>query len=156
MTTTTDETAPRHHLGAVHRRADVCREPRGGLARTVGTAGQARVVRRAGPERRHRDDGLPRGRDGGGVRRARRHSYRFLARYSDIVERQRVVYTYDMFYAGQKLSVSIGSFELSGKGDSTDVVYTESIAIHDGREKLESRRDGTEELLDALGRSLDG
>ena len=84
------------------------------------------------------------------------NTYRFEARYVDIVDQERIVNSYDMFYGGTKLSVSISSYELADAGDSTRLTFTESMAVFDGKETLESRRSGTESILDALAQFLQG
>lgn len=82
------------------------------------------------------------------------HGYRFEARYVDIVEQERIVSSYEMSYGGTKLSVSISSYELADAGDSTRLTFTESMAVFDGKETLESRRSGAESILDALAHYL--
>lgn len=82
-------------------------------------------------------------------------TFRYDAVYSDIVENQRIVYTYDMHLDDVRLSVSLAVVELTPEGDRTHMHYTEHGAFLDGHDKVEYREHGTNELLDALGRSLE-
>ncbi len=82
---------------------------------------------------------------------------RFDATYFDIVENQRVVYTYDMYVDDRKLSVSLASIELRPTKDGgTRMVVTEQGAYFgdDTAESAASRKRGTEALMDNLGKSI--
>ena len=63
---------------------------------------------------------------------------RFEALYFDIVPERRLVYTYDMYWQGKKISVSLASVEFValGKenGQSTKLIVTEQHAFLDGYE----------------------
>ncbi len=79
----------------------------------------------------------------------------FYATYADIVPDERIVYTYEMTMGGRRISVSIAAIELrSGTGGGTDLRVTEHGVYLDGLDTPEMRRQGTEELLTALGASL--
>ena len=80
--------------------------------------------------------------------------FRYEATYHDIVEDDRIVYAYDMYMDGTRISVSLGTVELSPDGDGTRLVYTEKGAYLDGHDTPEQRQEGTEQLFDALGESL--
>jgi uncharacterized protein YndB with AHSA1/START domain len=80
--------------------------------------------------------------------------FRYEATYHDIVEDDRIVYAYDMYMDGTRISVSLGTVELSADGDGTRLVYTEKGAYLDGHDTPEQRQAGTEQLFDALGESL--
>jgi uncharacterized protein YndB with AHSA1/START domain len=80
--------------------------------------------------------------------------YRYEALYHDIVDEDRIVYTYDMYMNDARISVSLGTIELRADGDGTRLTYTESGAYLDGADTPEQRQAGTEQLLDALGESL--
>jgi uncharacterized protein YndB with AHSA1/START domain len=80
--------------------------------------------------------------------------YRYEADYRDIVENERIVYTYDMYMDDARISVSLGTIELRPDGDGTKLTYTESCAFFDGADTPEQRQAGTEQILDALGESL--
>jgi uncharacterized protein YndB with AHSA1/START domain len=80
--------------------------------------------------------------------------YRYEARYHDIVERDRIVYTYDMYMNDTRISVSLGTVELESAGAGTKLTYTENTAFFDGADTPEQRQGGTEQILDALGEAL--
>jgi uncharacterized protein YndB with AHSA1/START domain len=81
--------------------------------------------------------------------------YEFDGRYQDIVERERIVYTYEMLIDGVRISVSVTTVELSPEGGGTRLVLTEQGAFLDGGETAARREQGTGSLLDALGAELD-
>jgi uncharacterized protein YndB with AHSA1/START domain len=80
--------------------------------------------------------------------------YLYEAIYHDIVEDERIVYAYDMYMNDARISVSLGTIELTPDGDGTRLVYTEKGAFLDGHDTPEQRQEGTESLFDALGQSL--
>ena len=85
---------------------------------------------------------------------------RFEALYFDVVPERRIVYTYDMYWQGKKISVSLASVEFvalgkeNGKG--TKLIVTEQHAFLDGYEDGGSRERGTLALIDNLGVALAG
>jgi uncharacterized protein YndB with AHSA1/START domain len=83
---------------------------------------------------------------------------RFEALYFDVVPERRLVYTYDMYWQGKKISVSLASVEFvaHGKDDGTRLVVTEQHAFLDGHEDGGSRERGTRSLIDNLGMALAG
>jgi len=78
----------------------------------------------------------------------------FQCEYRDIVENARIVYVYDMYADGTKISVSLATitFEKSGKG--TKLTVTEQGVFLDGYDDAGARERGTNDLMDKLGRSL--
>ena len=82
-------------------------------------------------------------------------SYRYDAVYQDIVEDQRIVYTYDMHLNGQRISVSVATIELTPAGTGTRLVLTEQGVFLDGLDRPADREKGTNDLMDKLGTSLD-
>jgi uncharacterized protein YndB with AHSA1/START domain len=76
---------------------------------------------------------------------------RFVSTYTDIVERQRIVFTYDMWVDGQHLSTSLTTIALEPEGDATRLTYTEQAVHFDGLDSIEGREEGTNGLLDLLG-----
>ena len=78
----------------------------------------------------------------------------FQCEYRDIVENTRIVYVYDMYADGKKISVSLATitFEKSGKG--TKLTVTEQGVFLDGYDDAGARERGTNDLIDKLGRSL--
>ncbi len=82
--------------------------------------------------------------------------YTFDALYQDIVANERIVSTYHMLMDDQRISVSVATVEFMAEGTGTKLVYTEQGAFLDGYDTPTQRRQGTEELLDALGAALRG
>ena len=81
---------------------------------------------------------------------------RFEALYFDVVPEKRLVYTYDMYWQGRKISVSLASIEFVLAGRGTKLVVTEQHAFLDGYEDAGSRERGTRSLLENLAESLGG
>jgi len=82
--------------------------------------------------------------------------FEFAATYCDIVENERIVWTYDMLMDGRRISVSLSTVEIAGAPGGTKLVMTEQGAYLDGLDTNEQRRDGTEQFLDALAGFLAG
>jgi len=81
----------------------------------------------------------------------------FDARFFDIVPGRRIVYTYDMWHNGRKLSVSLATFEfMSAPDGATRFVMTEHGAFLDGYDDAGSRKRGSIGLVDQLERYLIG
>jgi uncharacterized protein YndB with AHSA1/START domain len=83
-------------------------------------------------------------------------TYTFDATYQDIVEDERIVYTYDMHLNGQRISVSVATVEFKPQGDATRLVFTEQGAFLDGFDDPRMREQGTGSLLEALDKELKG
>jgi uncharacterized protein YndB with AHSA1/START domain len=85
---------------------------------------------------------------------------RFEALYFDVVPEKRLVYTYDMYWQGKKISVSLASVEFvaQGKDNSrgTKLIVTEQHAFLDGYEDGGSRERGTLSLIDNLEVAMGG
>jgi uncharacterized protein YndB with AHSA1/START domain len=77
----------------------------------------------------------------------------FHCEYRDIVPNERIVYVYDMYVDGTKISVSLATvtFETAGKG--TKLTVTEQGVFLDGYDDAGGREHGTNILLDQLGAS---
>jgi uncharacterized protein YndB with AHSA1/START domain len=88
------------------------------------------------------------GRWGGGVVST------FDATYYDVIEGERLVYCYEMHLDDRKISVSVATLQLQADGKRTRLLVTEQGAFLDGYDDAGARERGTDELLDALGRSL--
>jgi uncharacterized protein YndB with AHSA1/START domain len=80
--------------------------------------------------------------------------YSYDARYEDIVDDERFVYTYNMRREGVRISVSVTTVELHADGDRTHLSYTEQGVFLDGGDTPEQREHGTRELLDKLAEAL--
>ena len=79
---------------------------------------------------------------------------RFHSIYTDIVEHQRIIFTYDMWLDDQHMSTSLTTIALEADGDGTRLTYTEQGVHLDGLDTVEGREEGTGGLLDNLGAFL--
>jgi uncharacterized protein YndB with AHSA1/START domain len=79
---------------------------------------------------------------------------RFLSTYTDIVEQQRIVYVYDMWFDDAHISTSLTTVTLEPVEEGTLLTFVEHGVHLDGHDTAEGREEGTGEILDALGRSL--
>ena len=94
---------------------------------------------------------------GHGTEEGRWHSgprSRFTSTYTDIVDLQRVVFTYDMWVEERHLSTSLTTIVLEPDGDHTRLTYTEQGVHFDGLDSPEGREEGTKGLLDQIGAYL--
>ena len=78
----------------------------------------------------------------------------FQSTYTDIVDLQRIVFTYDMWVDGRHLSTSLTTITLAPDGDGTRLTYTEQAVHFDGLDSAEGREQGSRGLLDQLGSYL--
>lgn len=78
----------------------------------------------------------------------------FFVTYADIVPDERIVYTYEMTMDGRRISVSVATVELRAAAGGTELTVTEQGVYLDGLDQPAYRREGTEQLLTALGDSL--
>ncbi len=80
-------------------------------------------------------------------------TFRYDARYYDIVPDQRIMYAYEMYAGDARISVSVATIEFVKSGDGTTLTVTEQGAYLDGIDGPEApslRREGTAEMLDNL------
>lgn len=80
-------------------------------------------------------------------------TYRYDARYYDIVPDQRIIYSYEMYAADTRISVSVATITFANHGDGTALTWTEQGAFLDGidgHEAPDLRREGTVEMVDHL------
>lgn len=80
--------------------------------------------------------------------------YSFDAIYQDIVDGQRIVYTYDMHRDEDRISVSVATVEIEGAGAATKLTLTEQGVFLDGLDDPAEREHGTNVLMDVLGQRL--
>jgi uncharacterized protein YndB with AHSA1/START domain len=80
----------------------------------------------------------------------------FHARYWEILPEQRIVYAYEMHLLEKRISVSLATVEFFAEGKGTKLVVTEQGAFLNGYDDAGSREQGTNFLMDALGKSLEG
>lgn len=79
---------------------------------------------------------------------------RFESTYTDIVEPQRIVFTYDMWANDRHMSTSLATIVLEPEAKGTRLTYTEQGVHLDGIDTVEGREEGTRGLLDNLGAYL--
>lgn len=82
-------------------------------------------------------------------------TYTFDLTYRDIVPDNRIVYAYDMTMNGERISVSLATIELFPIEGGTRMVVKEDGAFLDGLDRYQAREEGTNYLIDLLGRWLD-
>lgn len=76
--------------------------------------------------------------------------------FQDIVEDERMVFSYSMSIDGSPFPVSLATIELaSATSSKTRLTFTERDACLDGRDDVAGREAGTRELLEALGAELE-
>jgi uncharacterized protein YndB with AHSA1/START domain len=95
----------------------------------------------------------------GGVERleaqaSERERYIYEARYYDIVTDERIVYVYEMYRNGTRISVSLTSVELEAVAEGTRLSYIEQGVFLDGQDTSAAREHGTRELLEKLSAQL--
>jgi uncharacterized protein YndB with AHSA1/START domain len=75
----------------------------------------------------------------------------FTSHYLDILPGERIIYAYEMSFAGARLSASLVTIQLSPAGEKCRMTYTEQVAILEGRADAgQQRLMGTEHGLDRL------
>jgi len=78
----------------------------------------------------------------------------FQARYFEVIPDARIIYGYEMYVDGRKISVSLATIEFQPSGQGTRLVMTEQGAFLDGYDDAGSREEGTRWLLEKLGEAL--
>jgi uncharacterized protein YndB with AHSA1/START domain len=84
-------------------------------------------------------------------------TFRYDARYYDIVPEQRIVYSYEMYAEDVRISVSVATIEFTKTSEGTALNWTEQGAYLDGIDGPSApslRKEGTTEMLDGLTRYL--
>ncbi|WP_448949848.1 SRPBCC family protein [Labrys neptuniae] len=74
----------------------------------------------------------------------------FRAHYFDIVPGERILYGYEMSFAGKKISASLVTVLFTPAGGETRLVFTEQAAYLGGPDTQRQRQAGTEWGLDRL------
>jgi uncharacterized protein YndB with AHSA1/START domain len=77
------------------------------------------------------------------------------ALYYDIVPNQRMVYSYEMYADGSRISVSVASIELLETAAATALIWTEQGAFLDGLDTSELREGGTSWMIDNMAEYFD-
>jgi uncharacterized protein YndB with AHSA1/START domain len=84
-------------------------------------------------------------------------TFRYDARYYDIVPGQRIIYAYEMYADDARISVSVATIEFTKDAGGTALTWTEQGAYLDGIDGPQApslRKGGTTEMLDGLTRYL--
>lgn len=119
-------------------------------------ADQAAKSRWFGPGEDHRLDFRVGGSEHLKVRTGEGVLYTFDSLYQDVVQDERIVYSYEMHRDGVLISVSVATIELRPAGEGTQLVLTEQGVFLDGHDTPQEREHGTRELLVALEAALAG
>ena len=72
----------------------------------------------------------------------------------ELVELERIVFTYDMWVDGRHMSTSLTTIALNPQPGGTHLTYTEQGVHFDGLDDPAGREEGTRGLLDQLGHFL--
>ncbi len=80
---------------------------------------------------------------------------KYDALYYDIVPNQRIVYSYEMYADGSRISVSVASIELLEIANSTTLIWTEQGAFLDGLDTSDLREGGTSWMIDNMAEYFD-
>ena len=84
-------------------------------------------------------------------------TFRYDARYYDIVPDQRIIYSYEMYANDARISVSVATIEFAATAEGTALTWTEQGAYLDGFDGDQAprlRQGGTEEMLEGLAKYL--
>jgi len=79
----------------------------------------------------------------------------FDAMFHDIVENERIVFSYNLHVGDAKLSSSLQTLEFFAAPTGTRLLLTEHGAYFDGHDTWQVRRDGTAGLLEALASAVE-
>jgi uncharacterized protein YndB with AHSA1/START domain len=80
--------------------------------------------------------------------------YVYDARYQEIAEGRRIVYSFTMDRGETRISASLATVEIEPSAAGTRLLYTEQAVYLDGGDTPEIREHGTRELLDKLAAAL--
>jgi uncharacterized protein YndB with AHSA1/START domain len=84
-------------------------------------------------------------------------TYRYDARYYDIVPGERIIYSYEMYADGTRISVSVATIEFAETSDGAALTWTEQGAYLDGIDgpgASQLRSEGAAEMLNGLEKYL--
>jgi uncharacterized protein YndB with AHSA1/START domain len=84
-------------------------------------------------------------------------TYRYDGRYHDIVADNRIVYSYEMYADGARISVSVATIEFAQSDCGTRLIWTEQgvyLDGYNGAEAPEMRKDATIDMLNGLAAYL--
>ncbi len=75
--------------------------------------------------------------------------------FSEIVENERIIFTYSMDRDGFRFSISLASVEVHPTDKGSRLIFTEHGAFFDGADGIKMREQGWQELLTKLGAFLE-
>ncbi len=75
--------------------------------------------------------------------------------YHDIVENERIVFSYRMTINGANMSVSLATVEIAPHAEGARLTYTEQGAFFENADGPDRRKQGWNDLLDKLAAELD-
>jgi uncharacterized protein YndB with AHSA1/START domain len=81
---------------------------------------------------------------------------RFDSVYVEIVERRRMVFTYEMWANDAHMSSSLTTIVVEPDDEGTRLTYTEQGVHYDGLDSIDGREEGTRGLLESLGTYVEG
>lgn len=79
---------------------------------------------------------------------------KFDARYYDIVPNERIMYAYEMYIDGVRISVSLATVEFNERPGETEIVITEQGVFLDDFTDARGREEGTQKLVEQLEEAL--
>lgn len=74
--------------------------------------------------------------------------------YMDIVENQRIVYTYSMLVGEERISTSLATVQFISEGKGTRLVFTEQAVYYVESDALQHRKQGVEYMLANLAEAI--
>jgi uncharacterized protein YndB with AHSA1/START domain len=74
--------------------------------------------------------------------------------FNEIVDNERIIFTYSMDRDGLRFSISLASVEMKPEGAGTRLIFTEQAAFFDGGDGPKLREQGWRDLLGKLGEFL--
>lgn len=80
----------------------------------------------------------------------------FRGRYLDIVPDARIVYVYDMYVGGSRISVSLVTVTFAALAKQTQMTFTEQVVFLDGHGDPAERREGTALGLQRIDALIEG
>lgn len=75
--------------------------------------------------------------------------------YFDVAENERLIFAYEMYVAGTRISASLATIEFEPKGSGTRLTFTDGAYLDDPNAAA-NRKSGTGGLLEALAKEVDG
>jgi uncharacterized protein YndB with AHSA1/START domain len=74
--------------------------------------------------------------------------------YMDIVDNERIVYSYSMLVGDARISTSLTTIQLLPEGQGTRLVFTEQAVYFHGSDSLKHRKQGVTHMLGKIGEAI--